>query len=213
MEAKVQWAKRVEPSLIRKLYELDARQIQDNELIDTVGYGLYARAESFILANHAHNDGIINCPECEAEIVIDGRIYSCVCGWYASAKEYHATYKSKQLVGHSVVPFAEKFIVDWEKARNSYPEKMKAIDYLIHTFHHELTEKTTRPAAINFIGGKVGQIIDLILELAYGYDEDVYNEQLERWLANAQKSPWLRDGIEGKHKEMLALKKTKAILE
>ena len=196
--SEITWARRVSREKIKRLYESDAKNIQDNELIDEVGYGLYARADSFIKTNRAHCSGIINCPACNDEIYAANSEYVCECGWHISTKEYHATYKSKQLVGPAVVPFAEKFISDWEKAQNSYSEKMRAIDYLIHTFHHELTEMTTRPAAINFIEGKIKQIIDLIFELAYGYDKSVYNEQMERWLANAQKSPWLRDGINEK---------------
>jgi hypothetical protein len=199
---KITWAPRVSRDKIKRLYESDAKNIQDNELIDEVGYGLYARAESFIKTNRAHNNGIIDCPACNDEIHAANNLYACECGWHISTKEYHATYKGKQLVGYAVVPFAEKFIADWERAKDSYSDKMRAIDYLIHTFHHELTENTTRPAAINFIEGKIGTIIELIFELAYGYDASVYNEQLERWLANAQKSPWLRDGINEKAKEL-----------
>jgi hypothetical protein len=116
-------------------------------------------------------------------------MYKCKCEWQKSAKDYHATYKDKQLVGFAVVPFAKKYMFDWEKAKE-YADKMRAIDYLIHTFHHELNEETarTRPAAINFISGKIGSIVDLILELAYGYDKKLYNEQMERWLKNAEKS-------------------------
>lgn len=189
MEEEIMWSKRVEPDLIRKLYESDARHMHDNDLIDEVGFGLYARAADFIKINRAHYEGIINCPVCEEEIYLDKNIYVCKCGWCKSKKEYHATYKSKQFVGETVVPFAQKFMSDWEKAKD-YAEKMVAIDYLIHTFHHELYEDraNTRPAAINFIGGKIESIVGLILELAYGYDKNLYNEQMERWLESAEKS-------------------------
>ena len=44
VETKLKWAERVPQNLIRRLYENDAKNIQDNELIDEVGYGLYVRA-------------------------------------------------------------------------------------------------------------------------------------------------------------------------
>ena len=202
MEATIKWAKRVDPNLIRRLYESDAQNIQDIDLIDEIGYGLYARAESFIKVNRAHCDDVINCPNCNDEIRADEKMFACKCGWSILKKDYHHTYKGKQLVGVSVVPFAEKFISDWAMAKDNYSEKMKAIDYLIHSFHWELNEGTTRPAAINFISGKLMQIVELIFELAYAYDEKIYNEQMERWLENAKKSYWLRDIVIEKEKEL-----------
>ena len=46
MEITIKWAPRVTQDLIRRLYKSDAKNIQDNELADEVGYGFYARAES-----------------------------------------------------------------------------------------------------------------------------------------------------------------------
>ncbi|MCL2742031.1 MAG: hypothetical protein FWE70_08025 [Oscillospiraceae bacterium] len=195
----LKWARRVSREKIKSLYESDAKGIRDDDLIDEVGYALYARADSFIKANRAHEEGIAECPDCgEDTPVTEDGYFACACGWRLSAKDHHATYKGKQLVGCAVVPFAERFISDWEKAKGGYPEKMRAIDYLIHTFHHELTGQTTRPAAVNFIEGRLTTIIDFIFELAYGYGPDAHNEQMERWLANADKSPWLRDGVREK---------------
>jgi len=42
--AEVQWAPRVNPSTIRRLYEIDARGIADEDLIDEVGYALFRPA-------------------------------------------------------------------------------------------------------------------------------------------------------------------------
>jgi len=185
----VVWAKRVEPDLIRRLYRSDAQNLQDNELVDEVGFGLYARADSFIKVNRVHGEGIAECPACKRDVKVADQRFACECGWQMPRKEYHATYKSKQLVGWAVVPFAVKFMDDWKQAKD-YAAKMRAIDYLIHTFHHELTEESvrTRPAAINFISGRIGPIVDLILELAYANHNAPRNEQTERWLHNAEKS-------------------------
>ena len=184
----IKWADRVPQELIRNLYNTDAKHIQDTELLNEVGYALYARSESFIKVNCAHSKNIVTCPKCNADIYINDDMFECQCKWSISKRDYNATYKKQHLVGPSVVPFAEKFIFDWEKAKDSYAEKMKAIDYLIHSFHWELNQHTGRPAAINFIEGKLMTIIEFIFDLAYGYDEGVYHEQMQRWLENAEKS-------------------------
>ena len=51
-EAKVlsQWAPRVQKSKIKRLYDLDAKGIFDDEFLDEVGYALRSRCWSFISA-------------------------------------------------------------------------------------------------------------------------------------------------------------------
>jgi hypothetical protein len=44
------WAPRVKPYLIRRLYESDDQGVLDTDLLDEVGWALYARCESFIQA-------------------------------------------------------------------------------------------------------------------------------------------------------------------
>ncbi len=64
-------APRVNPSLIRRLYEVDAKGIVDEDLIDKVGYALYARCQSILEATEAHA-GRVKCPECGASVIHDG---------------------------------------------------------------------------------------------------------------------------------------------
>jgi hypothetical protein len=196
MDKKIKWAERLPRNLIRRLYESDAKHIQDNELADEVGYGLYTRAKDLIEINHTHDSDMIHCRSCNSEIYKSANdIYKCNCGWNISQKEYHLSYKGKQFISISAAQFAVEFMRKWELAKDSYADKMIAIDYLIHRFHDEFTECTTRPAAINFIEGKSEDIIDLILELAYGNDNEIYKEQMEIWLENAPKSPWLSKSV------------------
>jgi len=203
MDKKIKWAERLPRNLIRRLYESDAKHIQNNELADEVGYGLYARAKHLIEINRTHESGMIYCKSCEKEIYKSaGEIYKCTCGWLISQREYHLSYKGKQFISISAAIFGEEFMRKWELAKNSYADKMLAIDYLIHRFHDEFTDCTTRPAAINFIEGKSEDIIDLILELAYSNDKEMYKEQMELWLENAKKSPWLRKSVAEK-KELI----------
>lgn len=203
MEQKITWAKRVDPALIRKLYAGDAKHIQDDELADLVGYGLYARAESIIQVNRAHHDSIVSCPVCGGEARGETGSFACSCGWSMLKSDYHLTYKRKQLVAISIVPFAKKFISDWEKAKDSYPEKMKAIDYLLHCFHYELEDdrNCARPAVINFIECNTLSGVELLFELAFGCGSAEYGEQMKRWLDNARTSH-LYDFIISKEDEL-----------
>jgi hypothetical protein len=196
METKIKWAKRIDPSLIRRLYASDAKNIQDIELVDEVGYGLYARAESILKVTRAHIQSVIDCPVCNGGIYLKDEMFACQCGWNITQKSYNDSYRKKQLVAIFAIPAVKKFISDWEKAKDSYSDKMRAIDCLIHSFHRELNENEApaRPIVVNFVDCKLLSAIELIFELAYGYDETVYNEQFNRWLANAKKS-YLKDSI------------------
>jgi len=49
----IQWAKKVSPNKIRRLYNLDAQGIMDEELIDDVAYTFYARCESILTVTEA----------------------------------------------------------------------------------------------------------------------------------------------------------------
>jgi len=196
MDNKIRWSERLPRNLIRRLYESDAKHIHDDELADEVGYGLYARAKDLIEISKTHESGMIYCKSCENEIYKNtSDIYKCGCGWFVSQREYHLSYKGKQFISISAAQFAVEFMRKWELAKNDYANKMMAIDYLIHRFHDEFTDCTTRPAAINFIEGKSEDIIDLILELAYSNDKEMYKEQMGLWLENAKKSPWLHKSV------------------
>jgi hypothetical protein len=45
-ENELRWARRVQQDLIRRLYALDAKGIEDEELVNEAGYAMYARCES-----------------------------------------------------------------------------------------------------------------------------------------------------------------------
>jgi len=136
---------------------------------------------------------------CNNEIYLENNIFLCKCGWSITPKVYNDSYRKKQLVATFAVPSIEKFISDWTaviRQNGGYSDKMRVIDYLIHSFHRELRENEApaRPIVVNFIDCKLLSAIELIFELAYGYDETVYNEQFNRWLANAKKS-YLKDSV------------------
>ena len=89
--ADIRWAPRVPQEMIRRLYELDAQGIYDEELLTEVGWRLKARCESFIAAVEA-SKGRAPCPKCGAVIAHTSQpeeILVCpACGWSLPWKEY-----------------------------------------------------------------------------------------------------------------------------
>ena len=57
----IKWSRRVKPVSIRRLYTLDAKGIVDEDLINEVGYAMYARCLSIRTATRAHS-GRAMCP-------------------------------------------------------------------------------------------------------------------------------------------------------
>jgi hypothetical protein len=95
----LKWAKRVEPQKIRRLYALDAKGIVDEELVDEVGYAMYARCESIRIATEAHA-GRATCRSCGAILTHHWKkseLMVCACGWQKTWGDYLLSYQRKQL--------------------------------------------------------------------------------------------------------------------
>ena len=178
----IQWAPRVERDLIYRLYQSDAAGMPDQKLLDEVGYGLLARAQSVLIANRLHLEKTLACPRCEKLLHQQSDLFQCECGFTSDAEPLHRSYKNKQLIGPTIVPYTEAFMRDWHRALGDPRKQMRAIDDLIHRFHLELTETPTRPAAMNFIEGKLYDVKHLILSLA-GEEENA-----ARWRTNNEKA-------------------------
>jgi predicted RNA-binding Zn-ribbon protein involved in translation (DUF1610 family) len=172
----VRWAPRVNPSLIRRLYLTDARGILDEELIDEVGFALYARCRSILRVTDAHERGRVTCPRCGHVIVRSGRsvvedaLVACgSCSWRVRWLDYLKTYQDKHLHGGGAVALFEAFIKQFEHARYLPREKMLAIDRLIHCFHWELVSHPGRIAATNLIYAKnKAELLAFLDNLTYG---------------------------------------------
>lgn len=181
------WAPRVEQAKIRRLYETDARGIYDDELIDVVGYALYARCKSILTATEASN-GRATCPRCEHTIAHQGaggtpldEVLHCPhCGWEITWGAYFKSYQHKQLHGGGAVDMFEDYVKRFPIA-SSARDKMLAIDRLIHAYHWELINPT-RPVAVNLIGGSMRNVIALLEELTYGpFSTQGLADNLEAW--------------------------------
>src|SRR5260370_21975872 len=98
--AEVRWAPRVNPHKIRRLYETDARGIVDDELIEELGFALYSRCQSILIATEAHA-GRVQCPRCGNIVPHHGgrnALLQCVqCSWRARCGDYHRTYQGNHL--------------------------------------------------------------------------------------------------------------------
>jgi len=193
----IKWAKRVSPDKIRRLYNLDAQGIMDEELIDEVAYIFYERCESILKVTQA-SKGQIKCPECGNIIDRHGidkeQIIKCPnCSWEITWGEYFNSYHQKQLHGGGAVDVFRDFVAKLPLAKTPQ-EKMILIDSIIHECHKGLKEgEYNRPVAVNLISGKMVETIRLLDELAGDSGnvqnaKDTYttwrikmNDALERW--------------------------------
>ena len=109
------------------------------------------------------------------------------CGWTITIGEYAASYKGQTLNGYGALPALWEYAERFPLAR-TYAEKMRLVDALIHSFHGELSEEPSRPTAVNLIDANVGQVANLIFNLAYGAGSAAAAEALGKWLETFSRS-------------------------
>ena len=184
-----EWAPRVEPGKIKRLYELDAMGIYDEDLIEDVGWGLRARCESFIQAVRATRGEAV-CPVCGSIVAHHLRkddLLSCAsCGWQATWKAYFSTIQHKQLSGaEPVLALFRDYVEKFPQAKKS-PEKMFLIDRLLTGFHY-YGKTTTRPVAVNLIHAPLTQVIRFLDELSLGDGSTSgLKENRQEWVEKSQ---------------------------
>jgi len=177
----VTWAPRISKEKIRRLYISDAQGMLDEDLLADVGTRLFQRCRSIIEIEEARQ-GRVRCPRCSRagrETVIErskepgareAQIVCPACGWQVTWIEYARTFKRRQLNSGGAMKAFQEYILNWPAART--PEaKMAAVDRLIHAFHYSLYKLPglpTRPAGVNLIKGKLGDVIQFLEELSYG---------------------------------------------
>lgn len=167
----IRWAPRVRQEKVRQLYENDARGFYDQELIDDVGYSLYARCQSFLTAVEAAQ-GRARCPRCGTLIPHHRQpeeVLRCEgCGWQTTWHRYFKSFQHQQLSGaEPVVRFFQEFLDRFPVARD-YREKVFLIDRLLHGFHWYLGNTPTRPTAVNLIEGRLSEVVAFLESLTYG---------------------------------------------
>ncbi len=161
-DKRISWAPKVPQAKIRRLYAIDAQGIVDDELIDAVGWALWARCDSILAVTAAHY-GQVRCPECSGLIerqsawAADERVICTGCDWQIGWAAYHRTYRGKQLFGANALDVFKAYHQAFPQAQAAKP-KMLLIDQLIHAFHVSLAQ-IGRPAAANVIEGSLAEVI------------------------------------------------------
>jgi hypothetical protein len=185
-----EWAPRVRPELIRRLYSGEAAGLLDEELLDEVYYAMRARCESIFTVTEA-SKGRVRCPTCD-EIFThpvgdkDQRMNCPACGWTLTWGEYFKTYQGKQLNGFGCWPAITAFL-DGGSAANTPAKKMLLIDALLHAYHWEAEQNPTRPVAVSMIQGTINSVVTLLEDLGYGSDPQMREHYLQ-WQKNVQKA-------------------------
>ena len=168
----IKWSKRVPQELISRLYNQSVSGICDDELIDEVGWALYARCESIISATNGFEQKRLICINCGKDVALVENIFNCPCGFNASWEEFRRSYKGKQLHAANAMPIFLAYQKDFPRAE-TYGEKLICIDVLIHSFHikssyykelkscdpTDINVEINRPAGANLIEGSLYEVI------------------------------------------------------
>jgi hypothetical protein len=164
----VRWAPRLRPEKLRRLYELEARGLLDEELLDEVVFALYSRCESVLTVTESIW-GKTRCPRCAYGITPgEGRLLCPQCAWEATRQEYHKSWEHQQLNGTNARPVFEEFIRELPRA-TTVRKKMLLVDKLIHACHRDIRRGTEGgPVSRNLIEGSGRAIRELLDSLAYG---------------------------------------------
>jgi hypothetical protein len=164
--AKIRWAPRLRPSLLKRLYDSDAQGLQDMELCDEVGMVLYMRCHTFVLVGHYQ----VQCPLCRTVFGISEQSTShCPqpgCHWQTTRQAYHTSIKNHYAFPGRASGAFQDFYRRYPKAR-TYQAKMLLIDQLIHSFHiDEKTGRATKSVASKLLEGNKKAVVRFLDDLS-----------------------------------------------
>jgi len=190
------WCKKVPQKLISHFYNQSALGIFGDELVDEVGYALYARCKSIVSVTNGFEKKYLICPTCDVGISFIENSFVCSCGFNATWEEFRLSYKGKQLYAANALPIFIDYMKSFLKAR-SYVEKLIAIDVLIHSFHiknsyhnknYDIEDKNieiNRPTGANLIEGSLSDVI-LFLDRLSAVDD--YSQSKAQWRNNIERA-------------------------
>ena len=196
------WSRRVKPIKIRQLYESDARGMLDQELLDDVGYGIYARCQDLIEVSEAWR-GRVKCWGCGKIIVrqqgqiieyhghgptLTGgktEVLKCdCCSWQITWANYCKSASGMNATGIETV--LRTFVKRWP-AISSPNEKLLLIDELIHAFHMHYKRVGSSPGC-TVIEATEKQLTELFDRLAYGAGSTRGLDKMRRVWASQRKA-------------------------
>ena len=165
MGHRIKWAAKIQPILLKKIYNMSASGVIDEELIDDVGIRLYLRCEAMVMISQKS----LYCPECNNKIVItdeQGELACNNCNFAFTLAEYRESFTHRELLLGNAAPYFEKYYNEYLKCKTAN-EKIIMIDTLIHSFHIDIkTGAINRIAGNNLIEGSHDQVVGLLDELS-----------------------------------------------
>jgi len=200
-------------SLIRRLYEGEAKGLLDEALLDDVGTRFAMRCEAVVTVAEAKR-GRVACPRCRAAgaatVIVresgkDDELLRCpACGWAATWGAYYRRCRRRQLNEGGAGYAFRGFLSRWPAAKTP-AGKMLAVDQLIHEFHvylmrnrrtGESGDRHCRSVAVHLIEGNLKEVLAFLEELA-GHTPRMWElaESVTSWRANVQEGERLhREG-------------------
>jgi hypothetical protein len=170
--AKIRWAPRLRPQLLKRLYERDAQGIQDLELCDKVGMILYMRCRTYILVRR----GEVECPVCHTVFKVEGLAdwretsrTHCPnegCTWFTTRETYRQSIRNHYAFPGRAMDAFGSFYEGYPRAR-TYRQKILRIDQLIHQFHiDEKTGSAVKSIASRLFEGNKKAVVRFLDELS-----------------------------------------------
>ena len=165
---RIKWSPRIQPALIKQLYEADALGLQDDDLCNDVGFRLYLRCQTILMVSKDE----VACPRCRTVFVINTSSKEAMskcptedCDWQITMLAYRESWSKKKIWGENALPAFDEFYNRFSPMLK-YKEKMLLIDRLIHSFHWNLkANMPARSAANNLIEGNHDRVVEFLDKL------------------------------------------------
>lgn len=164
--AKIRWAPRLRPLLLKRLYDADAQGLQDMALCDEVGTTLYMRCRTFVLVRQNQ----VECPVCRTVFAVsaqgESRCPGNGCGWYTTRPTYAESIRNHTAFPGKALDAFLAFYRAYPNAR-TYQHKMRLIDQVIHSFHvDEKTGTPTKSVASKLLEGNKKAVVRFLDDLS-----------------------------------------------
>jgi hypothetical protein len=160
------------PRLLKRLYESDARGIQDIELCDEVGTILFMRCRTYLMVRR----GEVECPACHTVFRVSGledwrdtsqsHCPNEGCTWSTTRAAYRQSIHNHYASPGRALDAYQSFFERYPHAR-TYRQKILLIDQLIHQFHiDERTGGAVKSIASRLFEGNKKAVIRFLDELS-----------------------------------------------